>query len=78
MPHFGAYVSLRGRQVRGNMHTCIEGKQGNKTKTYVRRQIIILNNGIKQLVYTNCFLFVNRIQILTNIVHHSHTDLIHI
>ena len=32
MPQFGAYVSLRGRLVRGNMHTCIEGKQGNKTK----------------------------------------------
>ena len=68
MPYFGAYVSMRGRQVRGNMHTCIEGKQGNKTKTYVRRQIIILNNGINQLAYTNCLFFVSRIQYLTNII----------
>ena len=54
MPQFGAYVSLRGRLVRGNMHTCIEGKQGNKTKTSVRRQIISLINGIIQRAYTNC------------------------
>ena len=78
MPYFGAYVSMRGRQVRGNMHTCIEGKQGNKTKTYIRRQIIISNNGIKQLAYINCLFFVSRIQSLTNIILHIHIDLIHI
>ena len=78
MPQFGAYVSLRGRLVRVNMHTCIEGKQGNKTKTYVRRQIIILNNGINQLAYSNCLFFVSRIQSLTNIILNIHIDLIHI